>query len=403
MRHRRIRIVCACLLLSVVSYGGLLAFSRKQSLLPSDTHVSQVRPAASPKYLTATPKRPLATPIPRPTFSALRVEGTHIVNADDEVMMLIGASRSSLEYSCTGDGHFQLSDFEAMRSWGMNTVRIPLSSAFWANLDGACPNYHQTVEAAVSNAEAAGLYVILDLHWNAPFSLPQDATGGGGQYPMPDTGKDVAFWEDIATHYHSDPAVIFELFNEPHQVSWNTWYWGGPVWTQLYDGVTVEDQTGSYQAIGMQDLVNKVRAIAPDNLISITGVYWGFDLSGLLQDYALQASNIVYSTHPYDYGDKQLINWPDAFGDVADQVATISTEFGSYDCESGYVAQAIAYFEAHMMSWIAWNWSPDACSDPSLLADWSGTPNYPYGAFIRLKMIQSTQSTDLYAGHDAII
>lgn len=316
--------------------------------------------------------------------------------------MLIGAARSSLEYSCAGDGHFQLADFLAMRSWGMNTVRIPLSSAFWANLDGDCPTYHQTVEAAVSNAEAAGLYVILDLHWTAPFTLPQDAFGGGGQYPMPDTEKDVAFWQDIATLYHSDPAVIFELFNEPHNVSWDTWYWGGLVSTPIYDGVSAEDQTGSYQAIGMQDLVNKVRAIAPDNLISISGVYWGYDLSGLSNGYALQGNNIVYSTHPYDYGDKQLINWPGAFGDISDQMATISTEFGSYDCQSDYISQAISYFEEHMMSWIAWDWSPGACSDPSLLVNWSGTPNTPYGSFIRLKMIQATQGTILYPDRQGI-
>lgn len=396
MRHRRILVVCLLLPVLLVSFDGFIAIARRQGTPPeADTQMSQRTPLPSPK-------RRMAIRLPQPTFSALRVEGTHIVNANNEVVMLIGAARSSLEYFCAGDGHFQLADFQAMRSWGMNVVRIPLSSAFWANLDGACPNYHQTVEAAVSNAEAAGLYVILDLHWNAPFALPQDATGGGGQYPMPDTGKDVAFWQDIATLYRSDPAVIFELFNEPHHISWDTWYGGGPVWTQIYDGASIEDQIGTYQAIGMQALVEMVRAIAPDNLISISGVYWGFDLSGLSDGYSLQASNIVYSTHPYDYGDKQLINWPSAFGDIANQTATISTEFGSYDCQTGYISQAISYFEEHLMSWIAWDWNPGSCSDPSLLVDWSGTPNAPYGAFIRLKMIQATQDSNLYPAEHAI-
>ena len=389
MRHRRILIVCALVLLPVISFDGFIALAKMLGTLPSDAQTSQRPPTPSPKHT-------IEAAIPRPTFSALRVQGTHIVDANNEIVMLIGAAHSSLEYSCAGDGHFQLADFQSMRSWGMNTVRIPLSSAFWANLDGACPNYRQTVEAAVSNAEAAGLYVMIDLHWNAPFTRPQDATGGGGQYPMPDTGKDVAFWEDIATLYHADPAVIFELFNEPHHVSWATWYWGGPVWTPLYDGVSIEDQAGTYQAIGMQDLVAKVRAIAPDTLISIPGVYWGYDLSGVEQGYALQASNIVYATHPYDYGDKQLVDWPYAFGDIADQVATISSEFGSYDCQNSYITQAIGYFETHQMSWIAWNWSPGACSNPSLLADWSGTPTAPYGSFIRLKMIQAAQSFNLH-------
>src|SRR5690242_547599 len=89
MRHRRIRIVCALLLLSVVSYDGFLASVRKQSMVPSATQVRQARPVASPKYLTATPKHLVATPIPPPTFSALKVEGTHIVDADNAVVMLV--------------------------------------------------------------------------------------------------------------------------------------------------------------------------------------------------------------------------------------------------------------------------------------------------------------------------
>jgi endoglucanase len=56
-----------------------------------------------------------------------------------------------------------------------------------------------------------GLYVILDLHWTAPnsFGCPQ------GQGSMPDADNSVAFWTSVASIFKDNPAVIFELFNEP--------------------------------------------------------------------------------------------------------------------------------------------------------------------------------------------
>src|ERR1039458_4797818 len=62
---------------------------------------------------------------------------------------------------------------------GVNTVRIPLDEASWLGYkcvdinSGASytPNgsyYQSVVKQAVGNANAAALYVILDLHWGAP-------------------------------------------------------------------------------------------------------------------------------------------------------------------------------------------------------------------------------------------
>jgi len=82
---------------------------------------------------------PTSTPTPTPDI-ALSLSGTQIMRGGQPIT-LVGAARYSLEFECHGDGHFQLSDFQAMRTWGMNTVRIPLSLAFWRNLDGKCPDY----------------------------------------------------------------------------------------------------------------------------------------------------------------------------------------------------------------------------------------------------------------------
>ncbi len=45
---------------------------------------------------------------------------------------------------------------------------------------------------------------------------------------MPDRNS-VAFWKDVAAAYKNHPAVIFDLYNEPHDVSWDVWLKGGKV------------------------------------------------------------------------------------------------------------------------------------------------------------------------------
>ena len=374
--------VAALLAISVTL--GILGISLQLGGTNQQTQAGQGQPLPT---IPAIPS-PSATPIPR-VFEALSIVGRQIVDAQGQVITLVGANRSSLEYLCSGDGHFQFDDFQAMRSWGMNVVRIQLSSEFWANGGNACPGYRQTVQTAIANAEQAGLYVVLDLQWNAPLDQANDPRFGGGQYPLPDTGKDLAFWQDIATLYRSDPAVLFDLFGEPHDISWNTWYNGGQVSTQLYQGNQPKGGYGTYQAIGMRDLAATVRAIAPHNLILISGLNWGFDLSQIPTD-PIQLPNILYSTHPFDYGGKEPGDWPSAFGNLSQNVAVIAAEFGSYSCQTNYLAAAIAYFNTHQMSWIAWGWTPGPCGAPSLIRDWAGTPISPYGDNIAEQMLAAS-------------
>ncbi len=329
---------------------------------------------------------PLPTPSPTSdpwTTEALSVSGLQIVNTQGQPVTLLGVSRFSLEYACHGDGHFQLADFQAMRSWGMNTVRIPLSSAFWRNLDNQCPNYQATVASAVNNAEAAGLYVILDLQRDAPLSLSQDASSGGAQCPLPDAKYDTGFWKDVAEIYRDDPRVLFDLLGEPHDINWWQWWHGGAVTS----GCFAYPRAYTYTAIGMPALAADVRAIAPRNIIILSGVDWGYDLSNLTRDHAVQVSNVLYATHPWDHQSvQQPADWPRAFGVTARQLPVIATEFGAYDCRTSYISTELAYFERLHMSFLAWAWTPGACATPGLLANWSGAPTIPYGQFIQAQM-----------------
>lgn len=342
------------------------------------------------------PQRQIAKPIPSIFhLHALTVHGAALQDSTGQTVTLIGATRSSLEYLCQGDGHFTTQDFQAMRAWGMNVVRITLSSEFWMNPGGSCPTYRQTVAAAVAHAEATGLYVILVLHWSAPFDTALDRQHGGAQCPMPDTDKDVTFWSDLATNYRTDTNVLFDLYGEPQGVSWQTWYAGGPITTPcyaIYANHGAIEEKGSYTAIGMQALSAQVRAIAPQNVIIISGTDWGYNLAEVRQGYHITTTNVLYATHPFDYSTKGPVNWEHDFGQLATQTAVIATEFGAYDCGTAYISAAIHFFSAHHMSWLAWSWNTAACSGPGLIADWQGTPTPTYGVLIRQAM-QATTAT----------
>lgn len=348
---------------------------------------------------TNTPVPP--TPTPHPTLPMLGTKGTQIVNlATGQPKILIGASHSIMEFWCPSDpvgfvngqapydGHFGAADFEVMASWGMNTVRVPMSSVLWRK----CPTYQQAIKQIVTNATNAGFYVILTMQYNGPLNLASDYIGpnaqneGGLQYPMP-AAEDVTFWRQVAAQYKTAPNVLFDLLSEPHDIDWATWLNGGPVSvTATTTGFPLYTQSGTYQAIGMQQLASAVRAIAP-NVIIVGGLEYAYSLSGIVAGYAIKGvSNLVYDTHPFDYADKQPSNWPKDILPTVKKYPVIVGEFGDYTCTTNYVQQVFQYFVPLNLSMLAWSYSTGECNGPNLLADWNGTPINPYGTFIQQQM-----------------
>ncbi|MBA3824987.1 MAG: cellulase family glycosylhydrolase [Ktedonobacterales bacterium] len=319
------------------------------------------------------------------TLSPLSIQGTTIVDATGKHVTLLGVTRSSLEYLCGGDGHYQLADFKAIRAWGANVVRLTLSSEFWANPHQSCPPYHATVEAAVSNARAAGLYVILAMQQNAPADLPNDEITGGAQCPLPDASKDLAFWHDLSALYRDNGDILFEILSEPHAPSQDIWFAGGTVTS---DCNNTYPQPITYTGLGMDAFASKIRGYAPHTILIISGNGYGYDVSGVGQTYHFHAKNLLFATHAFDHPTVQRPDdWARAFGEAAATEPVIATEFGGYNCQIGYISQEIAYFQSLHMSWLAWGWGARACDEPSLIRDWKGTPIAPYGTYIRAQML----------------
>jgi hypothetical protein len=158
----------------------------------------------------------------------------------------------------------------------------------------------------------------------------------------------LVFWREFAAKYANHPNVIFELYNEPHDVSWDCW---------LNGCITSE----GWQAVGVQQLYDTVRGTGANNIVIIGGLDWGYDLSGV-PDYRVEGANIIYATHVYDFPHKQAEDWERAWGFLSDSDPVIVSEFGTFDCTADFYTTLIDYAETrNQTSWIAWAWT---ASDP---------------------------------------
>ncbi|HEY3495531.1 MAG TPA: glycoside hydrolase family 5 protein [Polyangiaceae bacterium] len=316
------------------------------------------------------------------------------------VVRLRGTALPNLIWDPAG-GPTARGDLELMKAWGANVVRIGLNQGLWldgkANCDAAC--YRGRVGEIVGWARSAGLDVILDLHFS---------TGNGAVEPqfmeMPDADS-AEFWRQVAALYKNDGRVLFELYNEPHNVDWRTWRDGGSV-NGVYDPDTSDTDystpgTLTYQATGMQALYDAVRATGAHNLVIAGGLDWTFTFSGAPEP-ALDGYNLAYAVHLYPYPSKLPDAWEAAFGFLKDRVPLIVSEFGPVatdgSCPSDYLDQVLGYADANALSWTAWSWfaggTPSdgrgACTTEMFYAEADpANPAFsptPYGARIRSEL-----------------
>ena len=307
------------------------------------------------------------------TGPALHVSGNHLVNSGGQAVQLVGVNRSGTEYACVQgwgifDGPSDAASVSTIASWHANAVRIPLNEDCWLGINGVAPaysgaNYQNAIVNYVNEVNAAGMVAILDLHWGAPGA--QLATS---QEQMPDASHAPAFWTSVAGTFAHTPGVMFDLFNEPHDVSWSCWLNG----CYMANGV---------QVAGMQQLLDDVRAAGATQPVMVEGLNWGGDLSGWLAHEPYDPDHaLVASAHIYNYSQCNTTScWDSTLAPVAASVPLVTGELGETDCTSSFIDSYMPWADAHGVSYLAWAWDAGggwSCSNgPALLDSYNGTPN----------------------------
>ncbi|MCU1688386.1 MAG: cellulose-binding protein [Jatrophihabitantaceae bacterium] len=267
------------------------------------------------------------------------------------------------------DGPTDAATIATMKSWGVNAVRIPMNEDCWLAINGTPAArsgvaYQTAIADYVQRLHDQGMYVILDLHWSH-----QGATLATGQNNMADKDHSVAFWSEVAAAYRADTMALFDLYNEPHDITWSVWKNGDSVYA------------------GMDELIAAIRGTGATNWVIASGLAYGNDDSQWLANRPVDpAGKLAAGAHIYSFNAcVTAACWSARFAPIAAQVPFYITEMGEDDCTAAFVTRVFEWSDANGIDgyapW-AWNSAYSCAGGPSLISANDGSPT-AYGAGVR--------------------
>jgi hypothetical protein len=327
---------------------------------------------------------------------AVHVVGNRLVNAAGKTVTLRGVNRDGSDFLCVeGSGIFDgptgPNSIAALKSWGINVVRIPLNEECWLGINGlksaySGAAYRAAVTAYVGALSAAGIYSIVDLHKIAP------GTGVNTHAfrPMADSDHAPAFWTSVAGTFKENGMVLLDLYNEPNYITWECWLHGGNC-----------DTRAGYPIAGMQSLLDTVRAAGATNVVLLSGIYFADDVSQILHYLPRDPlHNLAVSWHVYTQESGEcntLTCYTQQLAPVAAVMPLLATEFGtsahSNYCGLGSTPQLLQWLDQHHVAgYMAFSWNVGAqdCGSLSLISNYNGTPHSPNGTWFKQYLLSVT-------------
>ena len=342
-------------------------------------------------------------------LAPLTTAGPLIVSAATrEPVWLRGVNRSGLEYA-EPDGS---RDFLAAvgitedeiatiaREWGARIIRLPFTQDFVlrGRRGRSAADYLDALDRVVAWAARHGCYTLLDLQWldaDRVFGMNADFTWNRVP-PLPDA-RTAETWAILASRYRDEPAVLFDLFNEPHDPL--------PDDSAVLHGIAEDGTHGPtvvplrHRRVRMREwqpwarhLIATIRAEHPTSLIFVSGIRWAYDLRGMPLTVSASSSedlpNIVYSTHVYPWCRTAPIiagsyerDWHRAFGHLVGRVPLFVAEWGGTADHLAFGVRLLRYLESHRIGWTAWSWA----DWPHLVADCRACDYTPsaFGALVQ--------------------
>lgn len=249
----------------------------------------------------------------------LAVKGVNLINQHGETTVLKGVSYGWHNWWPRFYNGSTVALFT--NEWNCNIVRTAMGvgpeGSYLDNPDFAKECVTKVVDAAIKN----GIYVIIDWHSHQIH-----------------TEEAVAFFQEIATKYHSYPNIIYEIFNEPEG--------------DLYTWAEVKE----YSEI----LIKAIREIDSSNLILIGSPHWDQDVHIAADDPIQGYDNIMYTLHFYaathgqnlrERGDYAISKGLPLF--VSECAGMEATGDGPINYEEWN--NWLAWMGKHSISWAAWS------------------------------------------------
>lgn len=316
----------------------------------------------------------------------LTVVGNELRDKAGRAVWLQGVNVASMEWTLKGE-HVLSSVVVAIEKWNANVIRLPIKDQYWlgkgeGQTDGG-EAYRALVDEVVKYASNRGAYVVLDLH--------------NYRAPRP---EHIDFWTDAATRYKNHPAVLFDLLNEPHGISWEVWRNGGYVQERkagadednfLSDEDKIQAKLG-FRSPGMQRMLEVVRETGARNIVVAGGLDYAYDLSGIVNGFALEekgGNGVMYASHIYPW----KRNWQGKALDAAALHPILIGEVGAdnrkqpWENETNFVPpetwlpDMLGLIQKHRLNWTGWCFHVSA--GPAMLADWRYTPTSYWGDYAK--------------------
>ncbi|MCF4101176.1 glycoside hydrolase family 5 protein [Gillisia sp. M10.2A] len=258
------------------------------------------------------------TPSPVTINGQLNIEGRYLLNEKGEQTQLRGMS---LFWSQWQPQFYNYKTLALLKNtWNIDVVRAAMAvenNGYLINPDLEKQKITRVIDAAIE----LGLYVIVDWH---------------DHHAEDHTEQAKLFFSEIAQQYAGYPNIIYEIYNEPLQVSWT-------------------ETLKPYH----EELIATIRKYDPDNIIVCGTPNWSqrVDLAALDP---ISGTNIAYTLHYYAATHKQELR------DIAQiaidkDLALFVTEFGTSPASGdGMIDKEESnkwwdFLDKNKLSWCNWS------------------------------------------------
>lgn len=288
---------------------------------------------------------------------ALHVQGTHIVDAQGEVVQLRGMS---LFWSQWGDAFWNAQVVHTLaHDWNATVVRAAMGVESRGYLENPARE-EARVDAVVQAAVAEGIYVIVDWHdHHAHQHLPQAQT----------------FFASMAAKYGNTPNVVFEVYNEPlADVSWG--------------------EVKSYA----ESVLGTLRGAGAGNLVLVGSPHWSQDVDVAADAPVSGFADVAYTLHFYAGSHRAELR-AKASTAMAKGLALFASEWGSCDASGNggldleESARWLGFLDEHRIGWANWSlFDKDETASAlkpgaSTTGPWTEEALTPSGSFVKSKIL----------------
>lgn len=291
------------------------------------------------------------TPVER--HGNLRVEGTHIVDTSGRPVQLRGVS---MGWHNMWPRFYNHGTVERLADdWGADMVRCSIGVAHLdSGFDCDSVAAYAAVDSIVQGAIHKGVYVLVDFH-SHPNRL--------------DDAK--RFFTHVASKYKNIPNVMYEIWNEPTEVSWN--------------------ECKEYA----EQLIPVIRGISPDAIVVVPTPRWDQEVDKAADNPVEGHSNLLYSLHYYATTHTQWLREKADYA-LSKGLPLIMSECAGMEHTGDGVINPkewdewMQYADRNGISWVAWSVSDkdETCSmlRPSAASngmEWNDSDLKPWAVLVK--------------------